>query len=197
VIAMAAGHAPQAAVVKAAGGRAVTHDFVLTTSGGLSGTVLSNGNSPLPGATVTLSEAAGGVLAEDTTGPDGKFVLPGHFEGTCLLTATAPGYRPASQEVELDETAGTALLALVAEAEVHGVVSGPHDAPVPGVTVSLANAGGDVVASVVTGEDGSYRLSGLDGGEHVLVAGGYHPVSAVVRVEEGQTASVTVHLGPG
>jgi MFS family permease len=129
VIVMAPGHAPQAAVVTAANGEPVTHDFVLAGSGG--------------------------------------------------------------------PTAGAGLSALVADAEVHGVVSGPQDTPVPGVTVSLANAAGDIVASAVTGADGGYRLSGLDGGEHVLVAGGYHPVSAVVRVEEGQTAVVTVHLGPG
>jgi hypothetical protein len=128
VIVMAPGHAPQAAVVKAADGRKVTHDFVLANSGG--------------------------------------------------------------------QTAGAELRALVAEAEVHGVVRGPQDTPVPGVTVSLANAAGDVVASAVTGEDGEYRLTGLDGGEHVLVATGYHPVSAVVRVEEGQAATMTVHLGP-
>jgi MFS family permease len=128
VIVMAPGHAPQAAVVKAADGREVTHDFVLAGSGG--------------------------------------------------------------------QAAGAELRALVAEAEVHGVVTGPQDTPVPGVTVSLANAAGDIVASAVTGEDGAYRLTGLDGGEHVLVATGHHPVSAVVRVEEGQAAAVTVHLGP-
>lgn len=91
----------------------------------------------------------------------------------------------------------TALLALAAEAEVHGVVRDPSYAPVPGVTVSLANTDGEVVASMVTGADGAYRLAGLDGGDHTLVAGGLESVSAVVRIEDGQTSTVTVRLGQG
>jgi hypothetical protein len=49
---------------------------------------------------------------------------------------------------------------------------------------------------MVTDTDGAYRLAGLDGGDHTLMAGGGQPVSAVVRVEDGQTATVTVRLGP-
>jgi uncharacterized protein YfaS (alpha-2-macroglobulin family) len=135
------------------------------------------------------------VLARDITGPDGSFLLPGVPEGTYTVSGTAAGHRPASQQVKLNGVTETALLALVAEAEVHGVVRGPSDAPVPGVTVSLANTDGEVVASVVTGADGAYRLTGLDAGEHTLVAGGYQPVSAVVRIEDGQTSTVTVRLG--
>jgi MFS family permease len=197
VVVMAPGHAPQAAVIRTAAEGVVGHDFVLAGAGGLAGIVRSAGDAPLPGATVVLSGPSGDVVAQDVTGLDGNFLLPSVPAGTYTVTAAAAGHRPASKQVELDGVMETALLALVAEADVHGVVSGPRDAPVPGVTVSLANADGEIVASTVTGEDGGYRLTGLNGGDHTLVAGGYQPVSAVVRVEDGQTASVTVHLGPG
>src|SRR5487761_1778753 len=196
LIAQARGHAPQAAVVGADGG-VVSHDFVLAPAGGLAGSVRSAADVPLPGAAVVISDASGEVLARDVTGPDGNFLLPGMPEGTYTVAATAAGHRPASKQVELDGVTETALLALVAEAEVHGVVRDPRDAPVPGVTVSLANTDGEVVASVITGADGAYRLTGLDAGEHTLVAGGYPPVSAVIRIEDGQTSPVTVRLGPG
>jgi hypothetical protein len=235
VVVMAPGYTPQAAVVRSADGGVVGHDFMLAGSGGLSGTVLAVGGAPVPEATVFLTDATGDVLAQDITDLDGRFVLPGTFRGTYLVTATATGYQPASTPVDLEGTAATALLALVAEAGVHGVVRGASDAPVPGATVSLANAGGDIVASAVTGPDGAYQLTGLDGGDHMLAAdgdhvlaaggdhvlaaggdpvlaaggdvlaaggddvlavGGYQPVSAVVLVEDGQTANLTVQPGP-
>jgi Carboxypeptidase regulatory-like domain len=53
------------------------------------------------------------------------------------------------------------------------------------------------VATAVTGEDGTYQLPGLPGGEHTLVASGYPPASSAVHVENGKTATVTVRLGGG
>jgi MFS family permease len=197
VIVLAPGYAPQAAVINAAAGGAVGHDFALAPSGGLSGSVRSAADEPMPGAAVALSDAAGTVVAQEVTGHDGTFLLPGLPGGTYTVTATATGHRPAAQQVQVNGTMETALLALVAEAGVHGVVRGPSNTPVPGVTVSLANTDGEIVASTVTSADGGYQLTGLDEGEHTLVAGGYQPVSAVVQVEDGQTASVTVRLGPG
>jgi hypothetical protein len=196
LIAQANGHAPQAAVVSARAGGVVTHDFALAGAGGLAGSVRSAADVPLPEATVVISDDSGDVLARDVTGADGTFLLPGLPAGTYTAAATAAGYRPASTRVEVDGATETALLALLAEAEVRGVIRDPSDTPLSGVTVSLANTDGEVVASVVTGADGSYRLAGLDSGDHTLVAGGYQPVSAVVRVEDGQTSSVTVRLGP-
>jgi uncharacterized protein YfaS (alpha-2-macroglobulin family) len=175
----------------------VSHDFALASAGGLSGSVRSADDDPMPGATVVLTDTAGAVVAQDVTGHDGDFLLPGLPGGSYTVTATATGHRTASRQVQVNDTMETALLALVAESGVHGVVRGPSDAPVPGITVSLANTAGEIVASTVTGADGAYQLSGLEDGEHTLVTGGYQPVSAVVQVEDGQTAKVTVRLGPG
>ncbi len=196
LIAQARGYAPEAAAVTADGG-VVSRDVALAGAGGLAGTVRSAAAAPLPGATVVISDGSGEVVAQEVTGRDGKFLLPGLTEGTYTVSATAAGHRPASTQVEVNGATRTTSLALMPEAEVHGVVRDRSDAPVPGVTVSLANTEGEVVASVVTGADGGYRLTGLDGGEHTLVAGGYQPVSTVVRIEDGQTASVTVRLGAG
>jgi hypothetical protein len=196
LIAQARGYAPEAAAVTADGG-VVSRDVALAGAGGLAGAVRSAADAPLPGATVVISDASGAVLAQEVTGRDGKFLLPGLTEGSYTVSATAAGHRPASTQVEVNGATRTTSLALMPEAEVHGVVKDRSDTPVPGVTVSLANTEGEVVASVVTGADGGYRLTGLDGGEHTLVAGGYQPVSTVVRIEDGQTSSVTVRLGAG
>jgi MFS family permease len=173
------------------------------------GTVRDAQGAAIPGAVLTLIGGDGWQAGRAETAADGGYGLDGVPLGTFSVIATALGHAPqaavvkaaagtvVSHDFVLAGSGGFTGVAPVAEAEVHGVVSGPGDAPAPGVTVSVVNSGGDVVASTVTGEDGTYRLAGLDGGEHVLVASGFNPVSAVVRVEEGQTATVTLDLGPG
>jgi uncharacterized protein YfaS (alpha-2-macroglobulin family) len=98
--------------------------------------------------------------------------------------------------VEVNGSMEHALLSLAADVEVRGVVRDPLGAPVPAVTVSLADANGQIVATAITGDDGSYRLAGLAGGEHTLVAAGYPPAATTVHVEDGKTTTVTVRLGP-
>ena len=78
---------------------------------------------------------------------------------------------------------------------MHGFVRTPAGAPVPGISVTAASASGEVVASGITDADGWYRLTGLNEGEHVLVAGGHEPVSATVEVTSGETTSVTIRVG--
>jgi MFS family permease len=196
IVVMAPGYAPEATVVGAAHGAAITHNIVLAAASRLAGSVLSAGDVPLPGASVSLTDASGAVLARDVTDMEGGFVLAGAPQGTYTVTAAAPGYQPASMRVEVNGSAEHALLSLAADAEVQGVVRNPQGAPVPAVTVSLADASGQIVATAITGDDGSYRLGGLAGGEHTLVATGYPPAPATVHVEDGKTTTVTLRLGP-
>ena len=65
----------------------------------------------------------------------------------------------------------------------------------PGILVIAANAAGEIAASAITDADGSYRLTGLGEGEHVLVAGGREPVRTRVDATSGETVSVTVRVG--
>ena len=63
----------------------------------------------------------------------------------------------------------------------------------PGILVIAANAAGEIAASAITDADGSYRLTGLGEGEHVLVAGGHEPV----RTPSGWYMLVTSGYQPG
>ncbi|HEY3952942.1 MAG TPA: MFS transporter [Streptosporangiaceae bacterium] len=197
VVVMAPGHSPAAGVVRATQPGIITHNFVLAGSGGLAGSVVSAANTPLPGASVRLTGTAGEVLARDVTDMEGGFVLHGALMGSYTVTATLDGYQPASLGVDLNGAVEHTVLTLIADAEVHGVVRNPVGSPVPGVTVSLADAEGEIVATAVTSEDGMYRLTGVAGGEHTLVASGYPPASSTVHVENGKTATVTVRFGDG
>jgi MFS family permease len=197
VIVTAQGHEPAAAALLPQPGAVLERDFTLAGSGVLNGVVRSaaQGGVPLAGAKVVVSDPAGQVVASAVTSGDGAFSVQGAPAGTYALTATASGHLPASQQVQLNGRAETAQLTLPLEREVHGFVRTPVGAPMPGISVTAASASGEIVASGITDADGWYRLTGLNEGEHVLVAGGHEPVSVAVEVTSGQTTSVTIRVG--
>ena len=197
VIVTAAGHEPTAAALLVQPGSVLERDFALAGRGVLSGTVRSAGpgGAPLAGAKVVITDLAGQVVASAVTSGDGEFTVEGAPAGSYTLTATASGHLPASREIELAGRPERAELTLPLEREVHGFVRAPGGAPMPGISVTAANASGEIVASATTDADGWYRLTGLGDGEHVLVAGGHEPVSATVEVISGETTSVTVRVG--
>jgi MFS family permease len=197
VIVTSPGHEPAAAALLTQPGSVLERDFTLAGSGLLSGVVRSaaQGGLPLAGAKVVVSDPDGRVVASAVTGGDGAFSVQGAPAGTYALTATASGHLPASQQVQLNGHTETAQLTLPVEGEVHGFVRAPGGAPMPGISVTAASATGEIMASGTTDADGWYRLTGLGDGDHVLVAGGHEPVSAMVEVTSGETTSVTVRIG--
>ena len=88
----APGHRPLATTV-APGGPGAASDFTLTGVGTLAGVVRqAAGGAPLAGASVTLTDASGQVVAQSVTGPDGGYRFPGLAEGA--YTVVASGFHP-------------------------------------------------------------------------------------------------------
>ncbi|MGN5380854.1 SdrD B-like domain-containing protein [Streptomyces lasalocidi] len=47
----------------------------------------------------------------------------------------------------------------------------------------LLDSAGNVVGTAVTGTDGAYGFTDLDGGEYTVIASGYAPVATSVRLD--------------
>lgn len=169
---------------------------------------------------------AAGVLL--LTGPDGKQCARARFAGggyridACpagelLAILTATGYAPvaervsvlAGEESEVDFTVTPAAAAETRAAPpsagngspalITGTVRGPaHVGPLPDVSVTLFDEGGDLLAGTVTDADGGYRLPEIPGGRYTIVAAGYPPVVASARLCPGRTylRDVTLRRGP-
>jgi hypothetical protein len=113
----ASGHRPAAALV-ALHGPAATSDITLTGAGTLAGTISHAGGPgyaagvPLAGANVIVTDAAGQVIAQAVTGPDGTYRFTGLPEGG--YTIVASGFHPvatpltltAGHDLDLDLTLG-------------------------------------------------------------------------------------------
>ncbi len=125
------------------------------------------GGAPITNATVTITPAAGGASTIVTANVAGVYTSPGLAPGTYTLTATAAGFFDGvnSAAVELGDTNTPVALVLNEKATVYGLITDSvTGAPLSGVTLTVANAGGTAVTTTPTIiTTGTSTSAGLDG----------------------------------
>ncbi len=196
LICAAEDHQPTASTVVVASGE-VHRDVTLVGAGVVEGRVLRQGGEPIDGATVTLTDARGEVVAGAVTGADGGYVIADLYPGEYTLIATAAGTRPSARVVELNGAgAYRADVVLPTNGAISGTVRAASSGrPVPEASVTLVDSAGEVVASTVTGEDGRYGFADLLPGAYTLTGSGYPPVAMRVELESDRTDHHEVVLG--
>ncbi|MFF3560797.1 MFS transporter [Streptomyces sp. NPDC002574] len=195
LIAAAGGHQPQAVSVTV-GERPVELDVVLGGAGRLAGIVHTADGTPVREATVTLTDAGGDVVAGARTGRDGDYTLTDLIAGEYTLAANAPAYRPAALPVSVQAARETRQdVELAGGAMLRGTVRAPGGRPVEDARVTLLDAAGNVLDTVTTGADGTFRFVDLAAGEYTVIASGYPPVATVLRLTGGGRTERDVLLG--
>lgn len=178
----------------------------------LRGYVLGADGAPQPGATVTLVDHGGRQLGRAQAGEDGAYAvrLPGDDEtaGGYVLVGSAPGHhpkavpfaapgpRPAGPRASASgaRAAGRYDVVLRPSGVVRGTVRARGGRPLADARVSLIDVSGNVLATRVTGEDGSYAFTGVEEGDYTLVAGGYGPATAPLAVRGADGVGPELHL---
>ncbi|WP_327097828.1 MFS transporter [Nocardia vinacea] len=195
LIASATGHRPEAVSV-AIGQRSQLLDLTLTGSGELSGVVRSAGRgTPLPGATVTLTDIHGDVVGAAITAGDGAYVCHGVVSGTYTLVAVAEHMRPSATTLTIPDSGllhhdiDMASMAVLA-----GSAWADGDRAVPDIQITVLDASGDLTASARTDANGRYLVTDLPEGHYTVIARGYPPVTTRVTVSGGEVAH-DVRLG--
>ncbi|MEV3988144.1 MFS transporter [Streptomyces sp. NPDC049837] len=195
MIAAAGGHQPQAVPVTV-GERPVEIDVVLGGAGRLTGAVRTADGTPVRDATVTLTDVRGEVVANTRTGRDGDYVLTALVAGEYTLAASAPAFRPAALPVSVQAARETRQdIELAGGAVLRGTVRAPGGRPVEDARVTLLDAAGNVVDTLTTGPDGTFRFLDLSAGEYTVIAAGYPPVATVLRVTGGGRTERDLRLG--
>ncbi|MGC0336643.1 MFS transporter [Streptomyces sp. SLBN-8D4] len=194
LIAAASGHQPQAVSVTI-GDRPVELDIVLGGAGRLAGRVLTGG-SPVPDATVTLTDARGEVVATTRSGPEGAYVVTELVAGEYTLAVGAPAFRPAALPVTVRASRETRQdVELAGGAVLRGTVRAGGGRSVEDARVTLLDVAGNVVDTLTTGPDGTFRFVDLTGGEYTVIAAGYPPVATVLQVAGGGRTERDLQLG--
>ncbi|WP_425841089.1 MSCRAMM family protein [Streptomyces fractus] len=195
LIVAADGHQPQASTVTV-DGELLSHDIVLTGTGGLAGLVREAGGRPVPEALVVVTDVRGEVVATARTGLHGDFACGGLVNGLFTLAVNAPGFRPAAQQVETGAQGVTRVeLVLGVGKRVQGVVrAGTDDGPLADARVTLVDAAGNVIATTTTGSDGAYAFTDLDAGDYSVIATGYPPAARTLRVGDAEPGDLDIRL---
>ncbi|WP_052433859.1 MFS transporter [Streptacidiphilus melanogenes] len=187
LIAAAPGHQPQAVTVTV-GGRPVEVDVVLGGTGRLAGAIRSAEGAPVAGASVTLTDGHGEVVASAHADSDGAYAFRDLVSGVYTLTVSARAYRPAATAVDVAPNIETRQdITLSGSGTLRGTVRTTAGRPVADARVTLLDAAGAVVAAALTGEDGAFRFTDLEPGEYTVIAAGYPPVATALRLEDGHT----------
>lgn len=195
LIASAAGHGPTAVNVTVTD-RSVRADLTLAGLGELSGTVRrAPGGEPLAGATVTVTDQRGEVVASAASDATGAYLCHGVVPGTYTLVAVAEHMRPSATALTVPDSG---LLRHDIELSPMAVLTGSalsqSGRALEDIQITVLDAAGEVNATVRTDETGRYVVTDLPEGRYTVVARGYPPVTGQVSVN-GADAAFDVRLG--
>lgn len=152
---------------------------------------------PVSGAAVTLIDSRGAQAARAVAGADGGYHLDAPAVGSYVLIVSAAGHRPAAVSVQVGQWPQSLNVTLPGAGELAGVVrSAVRGEPVPGATVTLTDAQGEVVGTAITDADGTYRCTGIAAGTYTLVAvaNRMRPAATTLTVPEHGLLSHGVEL---
>ncbi|HUR75331.1 MAG TPA: DHA2 family efflux MFS transporter permease subunit [Sporichthya sp.] len=171
---------------------------VVSGGGGLTIRVSDAIGRPLMGVAVSLLDPTGRQIAVTDTGVVGRCELPDLPTGEALLVAVHPAYAPYAQSVVVPGSGSAqADVLLGAEPTRASLISGEALTPqgwlIADARVSLIDAAGFECAVTRTDSQGRYAFTGVPAGDYTLLATGYGPSTASVRVgSEAGPAAVVV-----
>lgn len=194
IIASAQGHEPIASLV-AVGDETVRHDMTIAGVGGLTGTVRISGSAvAVADATITVTDVQGEVVGSARTGVEGGFSFISLPEGVYTLAVSAMSHQPTAAAVTIHQGAQARQdLELAPLGSLRGEVW-TDDRPYEGARVALMNEEGKIVATTMSGADGSFIFGDLTLGTYTLVAAGHGPAAVPVQIKDGMAVDADVTL---
>ncbi|GHF38956.1 uncharacterized protein YfaS (alpha-2-macroglobulin family) [Amycolatopsis bartoniae] len=166
----------------------------------VSGRVADVDGAPVPGAAVTLVDAAGRQTGRTTADDGGRFRLAAPGMGSYVLITSAPAHQPEATTVTVTGSPVRLEIALRGSGGLRGVVrAAVTGVPIMGAAVTLTDSRGDVVDSRLSGPGGDYAFTSLPPGTYVLAvnAAGYRPAALAVTTGETGAAQQDVELPDG
>ncbi|PFG05371.1 carboxypeptidase regulatory-like domain-containing protein [Bacillus sp. es.034] len=167
----------------------------------LKGTVTDAGTgTPIQGAAVvTVISGSGIVVASTLTDQEGRYILTGLPAGDYNVIFSADGY--VSQTIPITLSLGeTAILNAALESNPATITGNVRDAgtlaAIEDALIQVFTTDGRLLGVTLTDRDGNYTLSGLPGGEVVIVvrARGYQSQFQTVTLIRGTTRTLNFLL---
>ena len=164
------------------------------------GYVRQPGGTPLEGATVTLIDPSGRQAAHGQSDAGGAYQVCAPAPGPYTLIAMAPSHQPHASAVRVGTGPVEVDVLLPGASQLAGTVrAAATGGPLAGVTVTLANTRGEVVAARSTDAHGRYLIADLAPGRYALAlsAPAYQPAALPVTVADGDATTQDAELRSG
>nr|WP_296067558.1 carboxypeptidase-like regulatory domain-containing protein [uncultured Actinoplanes sp.] len=179
-------HQPAAALINVAAGE-IRRVLSLAGSGQVAGSVTDRAGRPLAGATLTLTDPHGTVVATAKAGTDGRYQVDGLDGPEYTLTAVADHAEPVSRTVSPDSPGRIDFVLTVGGVLTGSVRTAGSGRPVPEASVLAVDRNGAVAGAATSGPDGRYELRDLPPGVYTVAASGHAPVAARVEMSGDRT----------
>ncbi|MEW4224362.1 carboxypeptidase regulatory-like domain-containing protein [Rossellomorea marisflavi] len=168
-------------------------------AGTLTGTITDPGSAPIPNATVTIFQN-NVQIASVLTDASGNYTIPGLSPGSYTVSIGALNYSTLTLGTSIVSGQTTVLNATLTPnpGTLTGLVTDTGSTPLSGVniTVTTSSGTGTIVATTVTGNDGTYTIPGLAPGNYIVVASGtnFQQGSEGATITSGATTVVNFIL---
>ncbi|NUR30775.1 MAG: DHA2 family efflux MFS transporter permease subunit [Catenulispora sp.] len=162
------------------------------------GRVRDRDGTPMTPAVITAVAPQGQQVGRSHSAEDGAYRLVLPHQGTFLLIVSADGREPEATTVTVREHTVDHDIVLSERGRLCATVRSADGAPLPGATLMLTDAAGELITSRRTGEDGTHSFRDLPLGRLTLAvsAPGHRPAALTVTVDGRTTARAAVHLTP-
>lgn len=193
LVASATGYQSVTQNVTVTGGTSTTANFTLTPTSGSPGTVTGtvtniSTHGVISGATVKWNTAS------TTTNSSGVYTLNNVGGGTQTLTASAAGYLPVSNTVNVNGGTSTLNFQLSTAGILNVTVVNSSGTPVGGAPVNLSGGVIPTTLSGTTNSSGIYSSNWIPIGNYTVSSGS---VSESATVLTGKTTSITITQAGG
>ncbi|NGN66529.1 MFS transporter, partial [Streptomyces sp. A7024] len=165
----------------------------------IQGQVRNADGTPVPQAVITLISASGRQLGRAVARPDGSYALDTPGSGSYVLIAAADGHQPQATTVVSGEAAVHQDILLPGTGSLTGTVVAASDGrPLPGATVVVSDARGEVLGTVKTDDHGGFALAELTPGPSTaaVTAPGFRPAAMPVEVGATVPTGTRIALDP-
>lgn len=165
--------------------------------GEIQGRILAQGTSaPIAGAQVNVLDANGSLVDTARTDSQGNFQASGLGVGHYTVIGSAGGYQ--SNRTGANVLADTTTSVEILLAMEFGTINGAIAPAVPGTVVQIFDIRNILIASQLTGEDGTFSFLGVAPESYVVTAAaaGYSVQSVGTVVSAGGTSYVSLSMTP-
>jgi MFS family permease len=166
--------------------------------GSLAGKVTREKDGAPVQADLELYNPEGVLVLRCQTDVDGAFIVPDVLEGAYELAVHHGAHR--SQTVPVDVRRGgttTTKVSLTGVGYVYGAVSSARGAWMPDVPVTLADSGGEIVASTKTDGAGSFQFPEVAEGHYMIKAAVTTAAASIVHIDAGKAVATDLTLEAG